>query len=58
MADDLSFKWISEKYGIPLSSLYLYNRQGRGPKCVRIGRHFRVSEEALDEWLSSNELNH
>jgi predicted DNA-binding transcriptional regulator AlpA len=53
MAKQVSFKWISENYGIPLSSLYLYNRQGRGPKCVRIGRHFRVSEEALDEWLAT-----
>ena len=54
MPEQMSFKRISEIYGIPLSSLYLYNREGRGPKCVRIGRHFRVSPEALDEWLASS----
>lgn len=57
MAEDKSFRWISENYGIPLSSLYLYNRQGRGPRCVRIGRHFRVSPEALDEWLKASEIH-
>jgi excisionase family DNA binding protein len=54
MPEQLSFKTISELYGIPLSSLYLYNREGRGPECVRIGRHFRVSAEALDEWLKTS----
>lgn len=56
MAEDLSFKWIAERYAIPLSSLYLYNRQGRGPRCIRIGRHLRVSAEALEEWVNSNEI--
>lgn len=54
MPEQLSFKLISELYGIPLSSLYLYNREGRGPECVRIGRHFRVSAEALDKWLETS----
>jgi len=52
--DQVSFKWISEKYGIPISSLYLYNREGRGPECTRIGRHYRVSAEALMKWLQTN----
>ena len=55
MAEDLSFKWISQNYGVPLSSLYLYNRQGRGPKCVRIGRHYRVSQDSLNEWLDNSQ---
>jgi predicted DNA-binding transcriptional regulator AlpA len=50
----VSFKWISERYGIPLSSLYLYNRQGHGPKAVKIGRHYRVNIADLNTWLESN----
>lgn len=55
MPEQVSFKWISETYGIPLSTLYLYNREGRGPVCVRIGRHYRVSATALQEWLDTND---
>lgn len=54
MPEHVSFKWISDKCGIPLSSLYLYNRQGIGPKAMKIGRHYRVSLKDLDEWLSAN----
>jgi predicted DNA-binding transcriptional regulator AlpA len=54
MQEQFSFKRISEEYNVPLSSLYLYHRQGRGPKCVRIGRHLRVSEDALREWLNNS----
>lgn len=47
---------IAEKLGVPLSTLYEYRKQGTGPKTVRIGRHFRVSESELEQWLERKSL--
>lgn len=54
MAEMHSFKSISELTGIPLSSLYMYNSQGKGPVCTKIGRHYLVSQLDLETWLEAN----
>ena len=54
MATYLSYPQIAERLNIPLRTLYLYKQLGTAPTTVKIGRHYRVSEEALAEWLKSN----
>jgi len=54
MANYLSYPQIAERLNIPLRTLYLYKQLGTAPATVKIGRHYRVSEEALAEWLQSN----
>ena len=52
MEKHLSYAEIAEKLNIPVRSLYLYNKEGRGPRTVRVGRHLRVSPDDLDIWLA------
>lgn len=56
MEKHLSFAEIAERLNIPLRSLYQYNKEGRGPRTVRLGRHLRVSPEELDNWLKEQTL--
>jgi excisionase family DNA binding protein len=51
MEKHLSFAEIAERLNIPLRSLYQYNKEGRGPRTIRVGRHLRVSLKELKEWL-------
>lgn len=51
MDKHLSYSEVAERLNIPLRSLYQYNKEGRGPKTVRVGRHLRVSIHDLEEWL-------
>jgi excisionase family DNA binding protein len=55
MEKHLSYAEISEKLNIPLRSLYLYNKEGRGPRTVRVGRHLRVSQDDLEIWLAKEQ---
>lgn len=57
MPEYVSFHWISNVYGIPLSSLYMYNAQGNGPRVTKIGRHYRVNVQDLQIWLDANTSN-
>lgn len=49
-----SYTEIAELLDIPLSSLYRYKREGTGPETILVGRHYRVSRTALDNWLNKN----
>lgn len=51
----LSFSEIAERLGVPARTVYHLHATGRGPKCNKIGRTFRVSEQSFAEWLSQNE---
>jgi excisionase family DNA binding protein len=54
MEKHFSYAEIAEKLNIPLRSLYQYNKEGRGPKTVRVGRHLRVAPEDLETWLQED----
>lgn len=56
MERHLSFAEIAERLNIPLRSLYQYNKEGRGPRTIRVGRHLRVSPEELKDWLEGHTL--
>jgi excisionase family DNA binding protein len=54
MEKHYSYTEIAEKLNVPISTLYLYKKEGTGPHTVRVGRHFRVSESDLNVWLATN----
>jgi excisionase family DNA binding protein len=51
----MSFYEIAERLGVPARTVYHLNAVGRGPKCSKIGRAYRVSERSFAEWLAENE---
>jgi excisionase family DNA binding protein len=53
MEQHYSYMEIAERLGMPISTLYLYKKQGTGPNTKKVGRHFRVSETDLNNWLDS-----
>jgi excisionase family DNA binding protein len=54
MSKYLTYPQIAELLNIPLRTLYLYKKEGKAPTTVKVGRHFRVSEEALAVWIAKN----
>jgi predicted DNA-binding transcriptional regulator AlpA len=57
MRDTVDFKWISEATGLPLSSVYHYNRTGEGPRSFKVGRRYWVTRLDYEEWLSATRGN-
>ena len=51
MENYLTYQEIAIQLNIPLRSLYQYNKDGKGPKTTKIGRHLRVSVSDLEAWL-------
>jgi excisionase family DNA binding protein len=56
MSTYLTYPQIADLLNIPLRTLYLYKKEGKAPTTVKVGRHFRVSEEALAVWIKQNTL--
>jgi excisionase family DNA binding protein len=54
MSNFLTYPQIAERLNIPLRTLYLYKKEGKAPETVKVGRHFRVSEESLALWIKQN----
>lgn len=55
----LTMKEVAEVTGFPLWTCYLYGRRSvedGGFAVVRIGRHVKVKETALQEWIDKNEV--
>ena len=38
MDKPLTIKELAERYGVPVSTVYLWNREGTGPKRMAIGK--------------------
>ncbi len=51
MEKHYSYTEIAEMLKVPISTLYLFKKEGTGPHTLRVGRHFRVSESDLKDWL-------
>jgi predicted DNA-binding transcriptional regulator AlpA len=47
----LSIKEVEEQTGIRRWRLYELRKQGKGPPMLRIGKTFRVPEDALVQWI-------
>jgi excisionase family DNA binding protein len=43
---------LAEKFRVPLETVYKWNKTGKGPRRLRIGRHVRYRVADVDEWLA------
>lgn len=50
----LSFSDIATLLNTPTRTIYHLHKVGKGPKCSKIGRTFRVSQADFESWLESN----
>jgi excisionase family DNA binding protein len=50
----LSFDEIADVLGVPVRTIYFLNQQGKGPKTLKVGRTFRVSESDFEAWRNEN----
>jgi excisionase family DNA binding protein len=50
----LSFTEIAAVLNTPTRTIYHLHKEGKGPKCTKIGRAFRVSQTDFDAWLEAN----
>jgi hypothetical protein len=51
MPDNVDFKWISGEIGMPLSSVYHYNKTREGPRAFKVGRRYWVTRVDYELWL-------
>jgi predicted DNA-binding transcriptional regulator AlpA len=49
-AVDLSPRDLAGRYGLPLETVYTWNKTGRGPKYLKIGRHVRYRLADVLAW--------
>lgn len=45
-----------QRYRICRTTFYRLRTEGKGPRVVKIGKCTRISEQAANEWLASQEL--
>jgi excisionase family DNA binding protein len=50
----LSFTDIATVLKTPTRTIYHLHKEGKGPKCTKIGRTFRVSQSDFEAWLEAN----
>lgn len=42
---------LAEYVNVPLATVYTWNYEGTGPKCIKIGRHCRYRWSDVENWL-------
>jgi predicted DNA-binding transcriptional regulator AlpA len=55
VSEFLKLEDIAQDLGMSVRTLYHLNRNGLGPKCLKIGRTFLVSKDDYANWLRSCE---
>lgn len=58
-ADDrhLTVLQLAEREQVPVETIYGWNRTGRGPKYLRLGRHVRYRLADVIAWEESRTVN-
>jgi excisionase family DNA binding protein len=44
---------LAEYLGVPVKTIYEWRQTGRGPVCVRIGRHLKFRLSDVQAWVDS-----
>lgn len=44
---------VSEHYGVPLKTLYMWRHKGTGPRSAKIGRHVRYRWADVDAYFEA-----
>jgi predicted DNA-binding transcriptional regulator AlpA len=52
-APNLSPEALAERYGVPLETVYGWNKTRRGPRYMKIGRHVRYRLADVLAWEKS-----
>lgn len=47
-----SIEEVSEYLGVPVTTLYSWRSQRKGPPAARVGRHLRYRWDDVDAWLA------
>jgi excisionase family DNA binding protein len=47
----LSITELAEYLGVPVKTIYEWRQSGRGPACVRIGRHLKFAVSDVRAWV-------
>ena len=42
---------LAEFVGVPVSTLYHWRVEGKGPKAFKVGRYLRYREDDIEHWL-------
>ena len=53
MDKPLTIKELAERYGVPVSTVYLWNREGTGPKRLPIGKRVFYRPADVLAWEKS-----
>lgn len=61
MADRIRREWLSpaqlsEELGVPVNTIYEWNRKGIGPKRHRFGRYVRFRRPDVDRWAAKHQV--
>ena len=47
----LSIDELAEYLGVPIKTIYEWRQTGRGPVCIRMGRHLKFAVSDVRAWL-------
>lgn len=50
----LTLEEVAQRLRVPIRTLYAMRTKGTAPRGIRVGRHVRVDERDLDEWLEAH----
>lgn len=45
---------VADRLRVPRGSIYAWRHKGKGPRAIRLGRHLRVREADLQDFLERN----
>lgn len=52
----LSPAQLAEREGVPLETVYLWNRKGTGPRYMKVGIHVRYRLADVERWEDSRTI--
>ena len=44
---------VSERLGVPVTTLYSWRVRGEGPPALRVGKHLRWDRDDLEAWIEN-----
>jgi excisionase family DNA binding protein len=49
----LSIDELAEYLGVPIKTIYEWRQTGRGPVCIRMGRHLKFAVSDVRDWIEN-----
>lgn len=51
--DVMTIQELGEYLDVPVSTIYQWRAQGKGPRAAKLGRHLRYRLKDVDHWLET-----